>query len=568
VDVGRQADADSPCNVRSHGTPPDAGRGRRLPPRPIARRIRQRRRSAPCPAYGERWGRHWLDVVRYADTAGETADYPSPLAWRYRNYVIDAFNHDKPYDEFVREQIAGDILASRGPRESYAERAIATGYLAISRRFGFDSENYQHLTIQDTIDTLGQSLLGLTLGCARCHDHKYDAVTMTDYYGLYGIFDSSRYAFPGSEQKQKYRALLPLLPPEEAQPLWREFDARIATLATQLETQKQSVPSAVLRSLNELDGDFDLQAPAAGGSNGVLVPPWLYAGRIAVTTAAQSPFKNLFPRGRVGASVSENSGPYLIEQALTPHPFSASANLVFVNLDFRTGPTADGVTGAHRFWIGGRPQSPAVEVVISTSSVSLRTGAMLERIAELPPNQWQNLQLTIDRQQRTVRGTIGAPGSTLSFADQPLSTSWCGSIDRVVLESDAATDGLPPAIEYDNLGVQFAPIAPVTTELPTGGPAPSTPAETLARFEALLGDGPVAMTYGMSEGTPHNVRVQLRGEPGQPGDEAPRGFIRVLGGEQLRHDTEGSGRLELAHAARSSADGAGDGQPHLAASLR
>ena len=78
--------------------------------------------------------------------------------------MIDAFNADKPYDEFVREQIAGDILAGRGPREHYAERATATGYLAISRRFGFDSENYHHLTIQDTIDTLGQSVLGLEPG--------------------------------------------------------------------------------------------------------------------------------------------------------------------------------------------------------------------------------------------------------------------------------------------------------------------------------------------------------------------------------------------------------------------
>ena len=160
-------------------------------------------RLLKSPAYGERWGRHWLDVVRYADTAGETADYPVPLAWRYRNYVIDAFNNDKPYDEFLREQIAGDVLAGQGTHERYAERATATGYLAISRRFGFDSENYHHLTIQDTIDTLGQTVLGLSLGCARCHDHKFDAVSMSDYYALYGIFDSSRYSFPGSEQDRK-----------------------------------------------------------------------------------------------------------------------------------------------------------------------------------------------------------------------------------------------------------------------------------------------------------------------------------------------------------------------------
>ena len=98
---------------------------------------------------------------------------PCPQAYRYRNYVIDAFNADKPYDQFVREQIAGDLLA-RGPPDKAAERLIATGFLAVARRFGFDPQNYHHLTIEDTIDTLGKSVLGLTLACARCHDHKFD----------------------------------------------------------------------------------------------------------------------------------------------------------------------------------------------------------------------------------------------------------------------------------------------------------------------------------------------------------------------------------------------------------
>lgn len=169
-------------------------------------------RLLASPHYGERWGRHWLDVVRYADTAGETADYPVPQARLYRDYVIDSFNKDKPYDEFLREQIAGDVLAAAGPLERYAERVVATGFIAISRRFGFDPQNYHHLTIQDTIDTLGQAALGLTLGCARCHDHKYDPITREDYYGLYGIFASTKYAFPGSEEKKRPADMVPLAP--------------------------------------------------------------------------------------------------------------------------------------------------------------------------------------------------------------------------------------------------------------------------------------------------------------------------------------------------------------------
>jgi mono/diheme cytochrome c family protein len=167
-------------------------------------------RLLASPHYGERWGRHWLDVVRYADTAGETADYPVPQARLYRDYVIDSFNKDKPYDVFLREQVAGDLLAEAGPADRYGERVIATGFIALSRRFGFDPQNYHHLTIQDTIDTLGQATLGLTLGCARCHDHKYDPISREDYYALYGIFASTKYAFPGSEEKKRPADLVPL----------------------------------------------------------------------------------------------------------------------------------------------------------------------------------------------------------------------------------------------------------------------------------------------------------------------------------------------------------------------
>ncbi|MEP7338831.1 MAG: PSD1 and planctomycete cytochrome C domain-containing protein [Acidobacteriota bacterium] len=158
-------------------------------------------RLLASPAYGEKWGRHWLDVVRYADTAGDNSDYPVPSAYRYRNYVIESFNKDKPYDQFIREQIAGDLLpalSKEGNDKEKYEKIIATGYLAMSRRFGSRNEN-MNLTIDDTIDNLGKAFLGLSTSCARCHDHKFDPIPTKDYYALYGIFNSSRYAFPGAE---------------------------------------------------------------------------------------------------------------------------------------------------------------------------------------------------------------------------------------------------------------------------------------------------------------------------------------------------------------------------------
>jgi hypothetical protein len=172
-------------------------------------------RLLDSPQYGEQWGRHWLDVVRYADTAGENSDYPLPHAWRYRNWVIDAFQRDMPFDQFVRMQLAGDLLAEDSSPEERAEGVIATGYLAIARRFGHDSDKDMYLTYEDVIDNLGKNFLGLTLGCARCHDHKYDPVTAEDYYALYGIFESTRFAFPGCEAKQRPRDMVPLVPTEQ-----------------------------------------------------------------------------------------------------------------------------------------------------------------------------------------------------------------------------------------------------------------------------------------------------------------------------------------------------------------
>jgi hypothetical protein len=187
-------------------------------------------RLLASPQYGVQWGRHWLDVVRYADTAGENTDRPLVHAWRYRNWVFDAFNRDLRYDDFVRAQLAGDLLYDKTDTKQRAEGIVATGYLAIARRFGHDIEKDMHLTQEDVIDTLGKNFLGLTTGCARCHDHKYDPITAEDYYALYGIFSSTRFAFPGCEPKGQPRDMVPLIPQAEADAqmnVWKEKTAKL-----------------------------------------------------------------------------------------------------------------------------------------------------------------------------------------------------------------------------------------------------------------------------------------------------------------------------------------------------
>jgi hypothetical protein len=144
------------------------------------------------PRFGERWGRHWLDVARYAESSGKT-NFSYPQAWRYRDWAIASFNADKPYDRFVREQIAGDLLPAGDDRER-AEQIVATGFLALGSK-AHDAENRGQFVldlVDEQIEATTRAFLGLTVACARCHDHKMDPITQRDYYALSGIFRSTQ----------------------------------------------------------------------------------------------------------------------------------------------------------------------------------------------------------------------------------------------------------------------------------------------------------------------------------------------------------------------------------------
>ncbi|NDE99466.1 MAG: DUF1549 domain-containing protein, partial [Verrucomicrobia bacterium] len=149
-------------------------------------------RLLASPQFGERWGRHWLDVARYAESTGKDVNTAYPHAWRYRDYVIAAFNADKPYDRFVREQVAGDLLPATSDRQR-AEQLVATGFLALGTK-SVNEQNARQFFLDvadEQIDTLSQALLGTTIACARCHDHKFDPISQKEYYALAGIFTST-----------------------------------------------------------------------------------------------------------------------------------------------------------------------------------------------------------------------------------------------------------------------------------------------------------------------------------------------------------------------------------------
>ncbi|HUY35804.1 MAG TPA: PSD1 and planctomycete cytochrome C domain-containing protein [Pirellulales bacterium] len=142
------------------------------------------------PHYGERWGRHWLDVVRYAESTANDANAVMRYAFRYRDYVVDAFNRDLPYDQFIIEQLAGDLLPGTTDINEAVRRVIATGYLLLGPKALSETDKEQSRLdiVDDQIDVTGRAFLGLTLACARCHDHKFDPLPTIDYYALAGIF--------------------------------------------------------------------------------------------------------------------------------------------------------------------------------------------------------------------------------------------------------------------------------------------------------------------------------------------------------------------------------------------
>lgn len=181
------------------------------------------------PHFGERWARHWLDLVRYAETYGYEHDWPIPLAWRYRDYVIRMFNEDVPYDQIVREHICGDLLPKprQNPQEGFNESIIATGFWYLHGQMSQPVDVLQHESdrFDNQIDVYSRAFLGLTLACSRCHDHKFDPLSTQDYYGLLGFLRSSRRQEAQLDPGGKIAATV-----AELAKVRREADATLAAL--------------------------------------------------------------------------------------------------------------------------------------------------------------------------------------------------------------------------------------------------------------------------------------------------------------------------------------------------
>ncbi len=502
--------------------------------------------------YGERWGRHWLDVARYADTAGDGADYPVREAYKYRDWVIDAFNEDMPYDRFLTEQIAGDIVAREGPADRYAGRVTATGFLAVGKRYGYSpGPDFQHLDFADGIDSLGRSLLGLTLGCARCHDHKYEPISAADYYALYGIFQSTKWAFPGGEEQKRPSQFPPLVPIEDALRLDRLKTEGLARLDGAI--AKRKIDRATLDGKFRAGGtDLDFEGQALDKP---LSGVWLSQGPVTIRASAQSPYAHVHPAGnrgvRLGSGATGDGIRYVYPTKLKP------AQELFFSIDFRAVADSKAV-GAHRFYLGrGVIESLALECSITETEFAIRNGTQWEVIRKLVPGEWYTLGLRIDPVKKTYSGSVGKPDDLKSFADAKLGAKWDGVIDTFICDGNGHVPGRPAELDLDNVGLQESAFAPLKTKLPAAVAPPADRkirldkmdveiAALIKRREVLDAAGAYPVAYGVSEGTPADARIQKRGEPDKLGEEVPRRFLEILGGAPIAKGS-GSGRRDLAN---------------------
>ena len=475
-------------------------------------------------AYGEKWGRHWLDVVRYADTAGENSDHPVEDAWRYRNWVIQSLNNDMPYNQFVREQIAGDILAIGKNGKEFADNIIASGYLAIARRFGHDIDKRMYLTYEDVIDNLGKTFLGLSIACARCHDHKHDPITSADYYALYGVMASSRLPFPGCEPKQQPRDLVPLVTGDVIEEN-NEWEQKLKNLQHDLiENPKKElikVASESYRMLSSghlpvgksVDLSFDPIKINVKKGEAIQISIAPNTNHGADTTLVELKIKHQTDSGNQEWSTQD-----LVDILTKGNPLNSN-NSIWYFLDIGPeGPRLlsekaeeiDGQSSLKKWSIGGLP------------SVAINNG-------NDPIKAWTEIP---------ARSFFVHPS-----ADSPVAVTWISpvtgkiEIELKMADGHASGDGVIWQLQH------FA-----NHKIHSYYEKLAVDKEGIAKIEEHKNKKPISQTdyaYAVAEGKPEDYPIHNRGDAKDLGPIVKRRFLTVLGGE-IVGDKNSSGRLDLA----------------------
>jgi mono/diheme cytochrome c family protein len=440
-------------------------------------------RLLASPHYGERWGRYWLDVARYADTKGYLAggeERRYAFSYTYRDYVIRAYNEDKPYDQFIIEQIAADKL----PRDQDKRSLAALGFLTLGRRF----LNNQNDIIDDRIDVVTRGTLGLTVACARCHDHKFDPIPTKDYYSLHGVFASSQ------EPPE-----LPLLVEFRDSTEYSDYLKQKEKIQAEIEEFKRKQVEKFIDELRQRAGDYLLGAHEAGLRND------------------PSKFDTFAGEHKLNPVVLRRWVAYLEARDKKGDPIFAPWFELAKLKDF----TAEA--------------EPLLAKLAAEPSLNGLVTSLLHSWAT------NSLKDAADAYTKIFKEVDSAWKSSLTSAAKENKTAPTGLVEperealREVLYGENTPVNLPKP-EAESILAQ--PISDGTAPLRN-------------KIEALNWTHPGAPPRAMAlvdRVGPGNSRVLLRGNPGTPGEEVPRRFLEVLGGSNRLPFTNGSGRLELARA--------------------
>jgi hypothetical protein len=493
-------------------------------------------RLLDSPRYGERWGRKWLDVVRYADTAGDTADFPVMDAWRYRNWVIDAINRDMPYDEFLRQQLAGDILATGLPDERTASMITATGYWALARRFGADGDKDMYLTYDDAIDNLGKAVMGLSISCARCHDHKYDPISARDYYGIYGMLSSTKFAFPGTELKPDPRDMVPIMSAAEKELMtnWTNelsgLEAKLAACDAEYlaHAQQADVLAPILATLSS--GEIDTTGERAITSDGTATNVTMRAGEMLQLA--------ILMRGNNGGDATQVELT-IAEQGGQARQWNAAHDLVADLHQGGAGAQHSDSYGNQAVWLLYDLEPGAALLDLYEPALFGTQGVPAWRRGDFP------LVMVNTRDTAVQLATITAPPKSLALhpgARAGVALAWRAPADGVyavkgrVNKIDPGGDGTAWRLEKRaDLHDHFAAAEKIVER---------RKAAIAARDSHLATRLPQKVAYAVSESdSAQNAKILLRGDPENLGAEVPRKNLDLFGGETVEH---GSGRKELA----------------------
>jgi hypothetical protein len=453
-------------------------------------------RLLASPHHGERQARHWLDLVRWAETFGHEFDYDIPDAWRYRDYAVRAFNADLPYDRFLVEQIAGDLVPDprRDPRTGRNESALGTAFwtLVEGTHSPVDLRDQQVRRVENQVDVLGKAVLGLTIACARCHDHKFDPIRQADYYALSGYLKSSRLVRTILDAPEVFAA-----PKAELDGLRREVSARLGAVA--------SPRSAVPR--REAFADFE-DGPDGWTAEGPAFDPRPTAeGEPRLALDAMPPRLERWPAGWMHSGLAADR----LVGVLRSPTFPISNRFIHLRLAGR---------GGHvRIVVDGFDKIRAPIYGGLTQEVHHAEPAWMR----IDVSMWQGHRAYIEVADGAILDYNGARTAT------PEGAGWI-AVDTVLLSDDP-----PPA---------DAGPGPVAIPLPL---ANAEIAAALGRARRVAARIP-APTFapGLADGTPEDDAIHIRGNPRSLGDPAPRRFLEVLAGAAGTPDPAGSGRLALA----------------------